>query len=287
MACSRFRRAARPCPRARARRANRRSGGAWARAAGQTSAGARGREPPDGSDPLYRGSNVGRLQLMSMNPVMAPEKAPEKQRSSVSNLIAGALGGLIVLVVGAVLIATDVIDTGDSRTVVRQPAISQPASDPAATDGGRTVQDIYREEGDGVVFIESEGVSSDSIFGQSEGTATGSGFVVDDDGTIVTNAHVVEGAERRDRALRGERRGHRRRGEGRRRRHRPGGAEDRPERGRGPPGDPAGRLLEVRGRRPRGGHRQPLRPRSGRSPPASCPRCSARSRRPAASRSPT
>ena len=77
---------------------------------------------------------------------------------------------------------------------MRQPAISQPASDPAATDGGRTVQDIYREEGDSVVYIESEGVSSDSIFGQSEGTATGSGFVVDDDGTILTNAHVVEGA---------------------------------------------------------------------------------------------
>ena len=125
-----------------------------------------------------------------MNPVMTPEK----QRSTVSNLIAGALGGLIVLVAGAVLIATDVIDTGDSRTVVRQPAISQPASDPSLADGGRTVQDIYREEGSSVVFIQSEGVSSDSIFGQQEGSATGSGFVVDTDGTIVTNAHVVEGA---------------------------------------------------------------------------------------------
>ena len=99
-----------------------------------------------------------------------------------------------MLVAGAVLIATDVIDTGDSTTVVRQPAISQPASDPSMADGGRTVQDIYREEGGSVVFIQSEGVSSDSVFGQQEGSATGSGFVVDTDGTIVTNAHVVEGA---------------------------------------------------------------------------------------------
>jgi S1-C subfamily serine protease len=125
-----------------------------------------------------------------MNPVMTPVK----ERSTVSNLIAGLLGGLVVLVAGAILIATDVIDTGDSKTVVRQAPISQPASDPAAAADGRTVQDIYREEGDSVVFIEAEGVGSESLLGEQQGTATGSGFVVDDDGTIITNAHVVEDA---------------------------------------------------------------------------------------------
>jgi S1-C subfamily serine protease len=121
--------------------------------------------------------------------------SPEKQRRAPSTLVAGILGGLIVLVLGAVLIATDVIDTGDSRTVVREQApISQPASDPSA-GGGRTVQDIYRVEGPGVAFIQAEGVSESSVFGQEQGTATGSGFVVDEDGTILTNAHVVEGAD--------------------------------------------------------------------------------------------
>ncbi|MGH2846653.1 MAG: S1C family serine protease, partial [Thermoleophilaceae bacterium] len=127
-----------------------------------------------------------------MNPVISPEK---QRRPVASTLIAGALGGLIVLVLGAVLIATDVIETGDSTTVVRNQApISQPASDPAA-GGGRTVQEIYREEGRGVVFVQAQGVSASSVFGQQEGTATGSGFVVDEDGTILTNAHVVDGAE--------------------------------------------------------------------------------------------
>jgi S1-C subfamily serine protease len=121
-----------------------------------------------------------------------------KVSPSISTLLAGALGGLLVLVVGAVLIATDVIDTGDeTRTVVRQSPITTPALDEGGD--GRTVQDIYKKEGAGVVFIQARGVASQEspLFGipPQEGTATGSGFVIDDDGFILTNAHVVEGAD--------------------------------------------------------------------------------------------
>jgi S1-C subfamily serine protease len=130
---------------------------------------------------------------------MNAQTSPPKQRPAASNLIAGVLGGLVVLVIGSILIETDVIDTGDTtQRVVRQAPISQAATDPAAAREGRTVQDIYRQEGRGVVFIQAEGVSGDeSVFGEpQQGTATGSGFVVDKDGTIITNAHVVEGASK-------------------------------------------------------------------------------------------
>jgi S1-C subfamily serine protease len=114
----------------------------------------------------------------------------------IANILSGLLGGLVVLVLGAILISTDVIDTGDSSTVVRQSPITQTTAD-GGDGNGRTVGDIYRQEARGVVFVESEGVSSESSpFGSPEqGTATGSGFVVDEDGTILTNAHVVSGAD--------------------------------------------------------------------------------------------
>jgi S1-C subfamily serine protease len=118
----------------------------------------------------------------------------------VSNLLAGAVGGLVVLAIGATLIATGVINTDSTtRVVVREPLPSSKTALARADGKALSVADIYRRAADGVVFVTARVTTqTDSPFGaplEQEGLATGSGFVLDSDGYILTNAHVVEGAK--------------------------------------------------------------------------------------------
>jgi S1-C subfamily serine protease len=87
----------------------------------------------------------------------------------------------------------------DTTTVVQQaPLRGQDTS--GDSNGGLTPRDIYKRAAPGVVFIRAQVVEqtqSPFDFGfpqQQRGEATGSGFVIDRSGTILTNAHVVAGA---------------------------------------------------------------------------------------------
>jgi S1-C subfamily serine protease len=90
-------------------------------------------------------------------------------------------------------------DSGSSTTVVQQTPLATP-SDTGNRDGGLTARDIYKRDAPGVVFVRAQIVQrtqSPFDFGlPQEGEATGSGFVIDRDGTILTNAHVVNGARK-------------------------------------------------------------------------------------------
>ena len=122
-----------------------------------------------------------------------------RSRTALALFLSALMGGAFAVILGAVLIATDVIDVGDDTTRVVQQSISKAASDPAEAEDGLTVGEIYDRAGPGVVFIQAQlgGSASESPFGLGprEGTASGSGFVLDEDGNILTNAHVVEGAD--------------------------------------------------------------------------------------------
>jgi S1-C subfamily serine protease len=115
------------------------------------------------------------------------------------------LGGLVVAVFGWIAIAAGLIQAeGDSTTTTIAAPLTTPVEATAEEGEGNTVNQIYKADGDGVAFIEAdiesqgpEGFEGFNPFGEPEpegGSATGSGFVIDKEGHVITNNHVVEGA---------------------------------------------------------------------------------------------
>jgi S1-C subfamily serine protease len=109
------------------------------------------------------------------------------------------LGGLVVGLLGWVAIVAGWIDgDDDGGSQLSAAPLTRPAAD---RDDGRDalVGEIYDQVAPGVAFVQADTApqqpSSLNPFPQPEGgTASGSGFVIDDEGHILTNAHVVEGA---------------------------------------------------------------------------------------------
>jgi putative serine protease PepD len=88
---------------------------------------------------------------------------------------------------------------GDDDAAARANTTATPtpaAAAPAATGGNLTdVADLYSRVSAGVVFVQANSGRGELQFPGGGQAASGSGFVVDDEGHIVTNEHVVEGAD--------------------------------------------------------------------------------------------
>jgi S1-C subfamily serine protease len=114
-----------------------------------------------------------------------------------TRIVAVTSGGLVLT--GAAAGAGAAVYAGVApstpQTVVRQVTVA--GGIPAASGSTLTVGEVYTRAREGVVEITVTAASSPTSFGQDSGTqrAQGSGFVYDEEGHIVTNQHVVDGAK--------------------------------------------------------------------------------------------
>jgi S1-C subfamily serine protease len=123
------------------------------------------------------------------------------KRSLRTPFASALFGGLVVAVFGWIAIAAGWIDSKGTTTTTIPAPLTAPVASRAGSDAN-VVNQIYRHDGQGVAFIESteapeETSSPFNPFGEEPrggGVATGSGFLIDNEGHIVTNNHVVEGA---------------------------------------------------------------------------------------------
>ena len=112
-----------------------------------------------------------------------------------SPFVSAVLGGLVV---AAVFVALGDAGHGTTQTIIEQAPIATSPTSSAASK--LTPNDIYVRDAPGVVYVRAEVVQNvedpfDLYPQQQRSESTGSGFLIDSDGRILTNYHVIEGAQ--------------------------------------------------------------------------------------------
>jgi S1-C subfamily serine protease len=124
------------------------------------------------------------------------DQTPASRSLAIPMLIAALLGGGVAA--GVTALVADGGGGGSTTTVIRQAALGGDSRE--SVENGLTPRDIYRRYAPGVVFVKAEVVrrgtqSPFDVFPQEQRSeSTGSGFVIDKAGDILTNNHVVDGA---------------------------------------------------------------------------------------------
>jgi S1-C subfamily serine protease len=109
-------------------------------------------------------------------------------------LAAGLIGGGVT---AGVLLGTGAAGGGPTRTVVTS-GLGATASPAAQRPGALTARQIYERDAPGVVLVRARSLQADAssldLRERSDGVASAAGFVIDEKGRLLTNAHVVAGA---------------------------------------------------------------------------------------------
>jgi S1-C subfamily serine protease len=119
------------------------------------------------------------------------EKKTPQSRSTVRAALAGGLVGAIVAAAVAIPVARMAAPDGGTTTIERRISSDLPAVQGRST----SIADIASKARPWVVNIDVSS-SQQTLLGSAEVSGTGSGIILRSDGHIITNAHVVEDAQK-------------------------------------------------------------------------------------------
>jgi len=116
-------------------------------------------------------------------------------RGWLSTVAAAVIGGGVT---ATVLLGSGAVDGGDQAATSLGALVGVQTADVAA-GGGIGVREIYKRDAPAVVFVRAQTLRTDptpfDVSGATQPTlATGSGFVISEDGLVLTNAHVIAAA---------------------------------------------------------------------------------------------
>ncbi|HEV7700754.1 MAG TPA: trypsin-like peptidase domain-containing protein [Pyrinomonadaceae bacterium] len=104
---------------------------------------------------------------------------------------------LIAVGAAALLYAyTGIWSSRDNSTVAFAEAAPAGISDPTVVTDEQNSIEVYKAISPGVAFINTTSIQQDFWGGTQEGKGTGSGSVIDNNGDILTNYHVIDGAQK-------------------------------------------------------------------------------------------
>jgi S1-C subfamily serine protease len=107
-------------------------------------------------------------------------------RTALTAFVSAIIGGLVTALF--LIVGVYGLEEKSDNVTIKEVAPQQGTSATTVSDDGSSVHEVYVRDGRGVVSVD---VASSS----GAGPAGGSGFVVDEEGHIITNQHVVEDAE--------------------------------------------------------------------------------------------